>query len=105
MSTLLWTPGAAGPLDEFVKRISRMVERFAADHELSQAQVRMELADGSQHQLATISAEPGFGFFSFTPHAPDGEEPSLVVVPVGAVKMIEISPPDPEYRFGFAASD
>jgi hypothetical protein len=105
VSTLLWTPGAAGPLDEFVKRISRMVEGFAVDNKLTQAQVRMELADGSQHQLATISAEPGFGFFSFTPHAPEGEEPSRVIVPIGAVKMIEISPPDAEHRFGFAASD
>jgi hypothetical protein len=105
VSTLLWTPGAAGPLDELVKRVTRMVEAFAAEHALEQAQVRLELVDGSQHQLAAISPEPGFGFFSFTPHAPAGEEPSRVVVPIGAVKVIEISPPDAEQPFGFAGSE
>lgn len=101
MSTLLWTPGAAGPLDELIKRISRMAEGFASDEELEQAEVRMELADGSRHLLAAISPEPGFGFFSFTPHATEGEDARRMIVPIGAVKFIEISHPDPEQPFGF----
>ena len=103
MSTLLWTPGAAGPLDELIKRISRMAEGFATEEELEQAEVRMELADGSRHLLAAISPEPGFGFFSFTPHTPEGEDPRRLIVPIGAVKLLEISHPDPEQRFGFVA--
>ena len=52
--------------------------------------------------LAAATAEPGFGFFSFIPHRED-EEPRRVIVPIGAVKTIEISAPDPERTFGFAA--
>lgn len=103
MSVHLWTPGAAGPLDEFVARITRMVAAFASEHGLGQAEVRIELADGSRHTVAALTAEPGFGFFSFTPHGDD--EPRLVIVPVGFVRALEISPPDPERPFGFVVSD
>ncbi len=102
MSQHIWTPGASGPLDELVARISGMVLAFAAEHSLEQAEVRLELADGSRYLLAAATAEPGFGFFSFVPHATEGEEPRRMVVPIGAVKTIEISAPDPERRFGFA---
>jgi len=103
MSTQIWTPGMAGPLDEFVARITRMVEAFAADNGLEQAEVRIELVDGSSHVLATATAEPGFGFFSIAPHRQEGEEPRRVIIPIGAVKSIEISAPDPERTFGFTA--
>ena len=56
MSAHIWTPGAAGPLDEFVSRLTRMVAAFASEHELEQAEVRIELADGSRFTLATASA-------------------------------------------------
>lgn len=103
MSTHLWTPGAAGPLDEFVGRVGRMVAAFAAEHGLEQAEVRIELGDGSLHSVQAMTPEPGFGFLSFTPH---GEgEPRLLVVPVGFVRSIEISPPDPERPFGFVVSE
>jgi hypothetical protein len=95
----------AGPLDEFVARITRMVATFAQEHGLEQAEVRLELADGSRHLLAAATAEPGFGFFSFTPYHEDGDEPRRVIVPVGAVKTIEISAPDPEQPFGFATAE
>jgi hypothetical protein len=104
MTQQIWTPGMAGPLDELVARLARMVGAFAQEHDLEQAEVRIELADGSRHVLATAMAEPGFGFFSFTPH-PSGDEPRRVIVPIGAVKTIEISAPDPEQPFGFAASE
>jgi hypothetical protein len=99
----IWTPGMAGPLDEFVSRITRMVAAFAAESGLDQAEVTIELADGSRHVLATTTAEPGFGFFSFTPHREDGHLPKRVIVPIGAVRSIEISAPDPERPFGFTA--
>jgi len=101
----IWTPGAAGPLDEFVARITRMVSAFAREHELEQAEVRMELMDGSRHLLVAITPDPGFGFFSFTPYATEGEEPSRVIVPIGAVKLVEISPPDPKRSFGFVIQE
>jgi hypothetical protein len=98
----IWTPGAAGPLDELVARITRMVAEFVQEHALEQAEVRMELADGSRHLLAAVAPDPGFGFFSFTPYREGAAEPRRVVVPIGAVKTIEISAPDAERAFGFA---
>jgi hypothetical protein len=105
VSVHLWTPGVAGPLDEFVARILRMVDSFAREHGLEQAEVRLELADGSRHVLATATPEPGFGFFSFIPHGDDGAEPRRIIVPVGAVKTIEISAPDSEHPFGFVLEE
>ena len=104
MSTHVWTPGAAGPLDEFVQRLTRMITSFASDHELDQAEVRVELVDGSRYTLATTGADPGFGFFSFVPHREAGEEPRKLIVPIGAVRSIEISAQDPERPFGFTPS-
>jgi len=101
MSTHIWTPGMAGPLDEFVARLLRMIATFVEEHELDAAEVCVELADGSRHVLETATAEPGFGFFSFIPHRQDGDEPRLVIVPIGVIKTIEISVPDPERPFGF----
>ena len=105
MSSQIWTPGMAGPLDEFVARLDRMVVAFTQEHDLAQAEVRIELVDGSRHVLATATAEPGFGFLSFTPHSETGGEPRRVIVPIGVVKTIEISAPDPESPFGFAGPD
>jgi hypothetical protein len=101
VSTHLWTPGAAGPLDELVARVGRIVGAFAAENGLEQAEVRIELADGSRHTVASLTPEPGFGFFSFTPHADDGHEPRRVIIPIGLVRSIEVSAPDPERPFGF----
>jgi hypothetical protein len=95
----------AGPLDEFVARVTRMVGAFAQEHSLEQAEVRIELADGSRYLVAQASAEPGFGFLSFTPHRAPGEEPRRLVIPIGAVKTIEISAPDAERVLGFAVSE
>jgi hypothetical protein len=103
--TTIWTPGMAGPLDEFVGRVDRMVSAFARENGLEVAEVRIELADGSQHVVESTSAEPGFGFFSFLPHRAAGEQSRHVIVPIGAVKLIEISAPDPERPFGFVPSE
>ncbi len=101
MATQIWTPGAAGPLDEFINRVTRMIQTFMKEHELEQVEVCIELADGSRHTLESLEHEPGFGFFSFVPHREAGEEPRRLVIPVGAVKLIEISAPDPTRTFGF----
>jgi hypothetical protein len=82
-----------------------MVSAFATEHELEQAEVCIELVDGSRFTLETATAEPGFGFFSFTPHRDDRDEPKKMVVPIGAVRSIEISAPDPERPVGFVPAD
>ena len=105
MSAHVWTAGAAGPLDEFVNRVTRMIAAFTSEHSLEQAEVCIELADGSRFTLATASAEPGFGFFSFAPHREEGDEPKRLIVPIGTVRSIEISPPDPDRPFGFVSAD
>jgi hypothetical protein len=103
--THIWTPGVAGPLDELVARITRMVAEFVQEHALEQAEVRIELADGSRYLLASAAADPGFGFLSFIPYREGADEPRRVIVPIGAVKTIEISVPDPDEPFGFAVSE
>ncbi len=90
----------AGPLEELVKRILRRVDQFKEEHSLAEAEVSIELVDGSLHRLKTFSAEPGFGFVSFCPHCEDGE-PEEVIVPLGAVREIRIGAPGPEQAVGF----
>jgi hypothetical protein len=91
----------AGPLDEFVGRVNRMVSTFMQQEGLDAVEVRIELVDGTPYLIASASPDPGFGFFSFLPHRAEGEEPRQVIVPIGAVRSIEISAPDPERQFGF----
>ena len=98
----LWTPGTSGPLDELVSRIVRRIEDFRAEHELEQAGVSVELFDGSLHRLASISADPGFGFVTLCPHCDDGE-PEELIVPVGAIREIRIGAVENEPRLGFSA--
>jgi len=78
-----------------------MVGAFTQEHGLEQAEVWLELADGSRHTVSTITPDPGFGFFSFVPNRGEDEEPQRVIVPIGFVRSIEISAPDPERPFGF----
>jgi hypothetical protein len=86
-----------------VKRLLRIVERFQEEHELESAEVEVELFDGSRHRLASITAEPGFGFLSLVPVPDVDESPRVLVVPVGALRAFEVSAPDPERPFGFTA--
>ena len=67
----------------------RRIEEFRTEHELEQAGVSVELADGSLHRLASLSAEPGFGFVTLCPHCDDGE-PEELIVPLGAIREIRI---------------
>jgi hypothetical protein len=96
---------AAGPLQEFVERLHRLIERFAAEAGVEQAYVVAELVDGRRFALDALSPEPGFGFLTLHPHA-DAEDdvPERVVVPVGAIKRIELDRAMEEReRFGFSA--
>jgi hypothetical protein len=86
----LWIPGAAGPLEELVSRIERRIERFAADAGIEQAYVEVELADGSRFAVEELSAEPGFGFVTVRPY-PRDEPPAELIVPIGAIRRIELS--------------
>jgi hypothetical protein len=91
----------AGPLEDLVQRILRRVEAFKAEHSLDDAEVSIELVDGSLYRLKTLSAEPGFGFVSFTPHGEDGD-PEHVIVPLGAVRELRIAAPEHEHALGFS---
>jgi hypothetical protein len=52
----------------------------------------VELADGARFPLDSVTAEPGFGFVTLTPH-PDAEEdlPGQLIVPVSSIRRIELS--------------
>ncbi|TML71404.1 MAG: hypothetical protein E6G14_02300 [Actinobacteria bacterium] len=96
----LWTPGMAGPLDQLVERIHRRVEAFKESHGAAEVGVEVELHDGSLHRLATLSAEPGFGFITLCPHA--DEEAEELIIPLGSIVMIRIGVVEPEQRLGFS---
>ena len=90
----------AGPLEELVGRIHRRIEAFAAEHGV-EAMVEVELADGALHRLRTISAEPGFGFVTLSPH-PGDDGPQELIVPLGAIRQLTIGAAEPERRIGFS---
>jgi hypothetical protein len=100
MSQAIWTPGIAGPLEELVKRIHRRIDDFREIHALRDVAVSVELYDGSLHRLASLSAEPGFGFVTLCPHSDDGTVQELIV-PLGAIREIRLGVAEPEQRLGF----
>ena len=71
----VWTPGQAGPHEDLVGRIHAQIRRFAAERELEQAIVELELRDGSRFALDAILPEPGYGFV-------DDETPELAIAVV-----------------------
>ena len=97
----LWTPGMTGSLEDLVSRIERRIEDFRSEHGLEKAGVSVELADGALHRLASLSAEPGFGFVTLCPHCEAGE-PEELIVPLGAIRQIRIAAVEDELRLGFA---
>ena len=102
----LWLPGAApASLDDFVGRVHRQIERYTAMHAAEQTEVEVELADGEQLTLQSLSPEPGYGFVTLAVHEADGES-RQVIVPVGAIRRISLGPAEAERaRFGFALPD
>lgn len=106
MSGGLWLPGMTGPVDEFVARVHRAIERFAGEAEVERAWVQVELVDGARYTLDGLYPEPGFGFVTLVPHRePHGDEdvPERVIVPLGMFKRIELARAEEQRsRFGFA---
>jgi hypothetical protein len=96
----LWVPGMAGPLDDLVARVHRRIEAFAREHGV-EAMVEVELYDGALIRLASLSPEPGYGFLTLVPQAEDGE-PQELIVPLGAVRQLTVSPAEPPQRIGFS---
>jgi hypothetical protein len=96
----LWIPGAAEPsIEDFVDRVHRQIERFAKESAGGEAQVEVELRDGSLLPLESILPEPGFGFVTLRPHSRRKEE---IVIPVGAIARLRLSPPEEHPPFGFS---
>jgi hypothetical protein len=97
-------PGVAGPADDFVNRLRRAIERFAADREIEKAYVEVELRDGSRFALEAVSPEPGYGFVTLTPQT-DDDLPEEIVVQIGAIARIDLFRAEEERaHLGFMAS-
>ena len=96
----LWIPGAAEPsIEGFVERVHRQIERFAKETPGGEAQVELELRDGSLLPLESIIPEPGFGFVPLRPHSRRKEE---IVIPIGAIARLRLGPPEEHPPFGFS---
>jgi hypothetical protein len=96
----VWVPGAAAPsIEDFVGRILKQIERFAKDSSGGEAQVEVELKNGSVFPLESIVPEPGYGFVTLRPHSSTPEE---VVIPVDAIARISLGPPETHPPFGFS---
>jgi len=91
----------AGPLEDLVARIHRRIESFAAEHGLERAQVEVELWDGALLRLASISAEPGYGFLTLVPHA-EGGDPEELIVPIGSIRQLTLSRAEAASPIGFS---
>ena len=103
----LWTPGAAAPsLEDFVGRLTKQIERYTATHAAEQSEVQLHLGDGSRVTLRSISPEPGYGFVTLSVHPEDERDPEQLIVPVNAIRRIDLGPAEAERaRFGFALPD
>jgi hypothetical protein len=109
MSTPIWTPGVAGPLEAFVERLHRRIEAFAVDRGWARAWVEIEFVDGAVVSVHSITAEPGFGFVTITPYPDDEAErqpdpgaapEEELIVPVGSIKRVTLRKAE-ERRAGF----
>ena len=97
----IWLPGAAGPQNQLVDGIHRLIERFDAERP-GTAVVEVELREGPRAALETISAEPGFGFVTLRPHPEEEGEAEEWIVPVGSIARIVLREAEEEVSFGFA---
>ena len=103
--TELWTPGVAGPHDDFVARLHRLIERFAERHRVQKAVVTLELHAGARFDVSAIASEPGYGFVSVCPHG-DEEAPGELVLPIGSIARIELrTAEEEEPKLGFSVPD
>ena len=99
----VWAPGAAGPVDDLVNRIHLRIEAFAEKNG-KQAVVEVQLRDGPSAVVRSITAEPGSGFLTLSPHGEhDGDEEWIV--PVAAVERITLRAAEEREPFGFSLPD
>jgi hypothetical protein len=96
----LWSPGAAGPVDDLVNRIHLRIETFTQTHG-KPALVEVQLRDGPSAVVRSISAEPGSGFLTFCPHGESGDDEEWIV-PVAAVERITLRAAAEREPFGFS---
>ena len=116
----LWVPGAAGPsLEDFVVRLHKTIESFAARRGWDAAIVEVQLHDGTRFALHSIRPEPGYGFLTLCPYpeeqerpwprdeGADGEcPPEEIVVPVGSIVRITLGEAESRRsRFGFSVPE
>ena len=92
----LWVPGVGAP-EEFVRRLRSRIEGFAERH--GHVVVEVELRDGSVQPIASIEPDPGHGFVTLVPH---GDEPSEVIVPLGSLARITLTPVSDRHPLGFS---
>jgi hypothetical protein len=115
----LWVPGAAGPsLEDFVARLNKTIESFAAKRGWDQAVVEVQLHDGTRFTVHSIRPEPGYGFLTLCPHPDDIERPwpkqdhdgecppEELIVPVGSIIRITLGEMEERRsRFGFSTAE
>ena len=102
----VWTPGKAGPHEDFVARIHRQIGRFAQERGIEQAVVEVSLTDGSRFELDAILPEPGYGFVTIRPHPGEVDVPPEVIVPIGIIERIELyAAQDKPSGFGFSVAE
>ena len=97
-----WVPSDEGDLQEFVDRLHRRIGEFVDRVGVEGASVQVELDDGRRFAVATIIAEPGHGFVTLSPHPEDTREsPEEVIVPLTAIRRIELDRMAARTPFGF----
>jgi len=98
----LWTPGAAGPVDDLVNRIHLRIEAFTQAH--GNALVEVQLREGPSAAVRSISADPGSGFLTLCPHG-DAADDEEWIVPVAALERITLRVAEEREPFGFSLPD
>jgi hypothetical protein len=88
-------------MDDLVARIQLQIEAFT-ERTGAQPVVQVELRDGSTAALRSLSAEPGFGFVTLSPHGEDDGEEEWIV-PVAAVARLVLRKAEERESFGFSS--
>lgn len=86
-------------IEDFVDRVHKQIARFAAEVPGGEAEVEIELHDGSLIPLESILPEPGFGFVTLRPHGRRQEE---IVIPIGSIVRLRLGPSEQHPPFGFS---
>jgi hypothetical protein len=87
-----------------VERLYRAIGSFAEAMEVATPLVEVELVDTARFVLDRIEPEPGFGMVTLYVKEPRGDGPDALIVPIGAIRRIELRKAADEHgaRFGFS---